>query len=175
MGAVTHYSREIRELAEQKHTLNGWSYVKIAQFLFDEHGVKAKKKKRNADAPDRPVHRSTILRWIAEVEEDRAKQKEKRATVAGSVVAHDLDWLRELLYEAAAKNNLTDMEILNMFVPHFRGMVGDWRAVYGVDAPKRKAITVSSEEAGMSRDELSKRGERMIADFMRWSEGRDRL
>lgn len=125
---------EIHVLCLELSASRGWSYPKIAEYLSKHKGIK------NEYDPERPVDRSTIMRWIRNGKEHLSKEKRFRADVEGMVAGLELDRLKELTYELFEDDRTESVDARIKVVRVALELNQERRKLWGLDAPKRKEV-----------------------------------
>jgi hypothetical protein len=110
MGRRPLVEPEIHDICFWKRAKYGWSGDRIAEYLFNNHGV------HHPDDPDRPVHRGTIHRWAALGEEQLTAEQAHKHKVEMAVAYVELDDLKERLHDFAEQGGLADLDETVKFI-----------------------------------------------------------
>lgn len=84
---------EIYDLCFEIRAEKGWKYDRIAEHLFKERGIS------HPEDAGKPVHRSTIMRWIRLGQKRLTKEKAYRHDLEGVLAMRELDYYKELLLD----------------------------------------------------------------------------
>lgn len=137
-------SPEIQEMCLVKKTTEGMALDDIAWWLHEEMGVHALKDPEHPDAPDRPVHRSTVWRWIYKAAKRMTKEQQLRQDVEVLVAGMELDDLQSYLYKLRSMKRLNTVEQVFAFIEVALKIRKEKSATYGVYV-RRKDVTHHGE------------------------------
>lgn len=127
----------IFELCLELKATKNWTYAKIAEYLLHHKGI------ANEDDPTRPVHKTTIMHWIAKAQEGMAQAQahEQRIDVKQMICGVRLDTLMELLFSLVERGMIDTVDDTVKFVNAVLAVQKEDSTTFGVYAPKRKEIT----------------------------------
>lgn len=126
---------EVYDLCLELRADKGWRYERIAQYLFH------KKQITHPEDPSKPVHRSTIMRWVAKGKKRMSSDKAYRLDVEEVIAARELDVLKELLFDLVENNLIDGVEDTLKFVGMALQVRKERSNTFGLYAPKRKEVT----------------------------------
>ena len=131
---------EILDLCLELKGTKGWSYNKIAEYLFHTKGVK------NEDDPSRPVHKTTIMRWILAAKEGQPEPKE-RVDVEEMLCDVEFDTVAQLMFSVVETGQVETLDDMVKFVGAWVAVRKERSSTYGLYAPKRKEVAHTGDVA----------------------------
>jgi hypothetical protein len=126
---------EIYDLCLELRADKGWTHERIAQHLFKEKNI------AHPEDPTRPVHRSTIMRWVIKGKKQMTSDRAYRLDVEEVIAARELDDLKELLFDLLETNQIGGVEDTLKFVGMALQVRKERSNTFGLYAPKRKEVT----------------------------------
>jgi hypothetical protein len=130
---------EVYDLCLELRADKGWNYPRIAEYLFHKKGI------AHPEDPSKPVHRSTIMRWVAKGKKRMTSERAYRLDVEEVMAARELDVLKELLFDLLDSNQVDGFEDTLKFIGMALQVRKERSSTFGLYAPKRKEVTHSGD------------------------------